>query len=65
MTQSPTREAASEILDKLDFNRKELEALARSRSVHVLKDDNVRRIKDKLIEAIVGSKLNSLAIRGK
>jgi hypothetical protein len=65
LAKAPTREAASEILEKLDFTRKELVALARPRSVHVTKDDNVQRIKEKLIEAIVGSRLNSLAIRGK
>jgi hypothetical protein len=52
LMKSATREAASDILDKLDLTRKEL-------------DDNVKRIKEKLIEAIVGSRLNSLAIRGK
>ena len=61
----PSREAAFEILERLSFTRKELEALARPRSVHVTKDDNVQRIKEKLVEAIVGSRLNSLAIRGK
>jgi hypothetical protein len=65
LTMAQTREAASEIIDKLNFTRKELEALARTRSVHVTKDDNVQRIKEKLVEAIVGSRLNSLAIRGK
>jgi hypothetical protein len=65
LLKASTREGASEILEKLNFTRKELEALARPRSVHVTKDDNVQRIKEKLIEAIVGSRLNSLAIRGK
>jgi hypothetical protein len=65
LMKSATREAASDILDKLDLTRKELVDLARPRSVHVTKDDNVKRIKEKLIEAIVGSRLNSLAIRGK
>ena len=60
-----TREAAYEILEKLDFTRRDLEAMARDRNVHVTKDDNVRRIKEKLVEVIVGSRLNSAAIRGK
>jgi hypothetical protein len=60
-----TREAAFEVLERLELTRKELEALARPRSVHFTKDDNVQRIKEKLVEAIVGSRLNSLAIRGK
>jgi hypothetical protein len=64
LMKAPTREAAFEILERLNFTRKELEALARPRSVHVTKDDNVQRIREKLVEAIVGSRLNSLAIRG-
>ena len=54
-----------QILEKLDFTRRDLEAMARDRNVHVTKDDNVRRIKEKLVEVIVGSRLNSAAIRGK
>jgi len=60
-----TREAAYEILEKLDFTRRGLEDMARDRNVHVTKDDNVQRIKEKLVEVIVGSRLNSAAIRGK
>jgi hypothetical protein len=65
LDKASTREAAFEILERLDLTRKELEGLARPRSVHFTKDDNVQRIKEKLVEAIVGSRLNSLAIRGK
>jgi hypothetical protein len=64
LTKVSTREAAFEILDKLGLTRKELEALARPRNIHVTKDDNVHRIKEKLVEAIIGSRLNSIAIRG-
>ena len=65
LMKASTREEASQILEKLGLTRRELEALARPRSVHLTKDDSVQRIKDKLIEAAVGSRLNSLAIRGK
>lgn len=64
LNKSTTREAASEVLEKLNLTRKELVAVARPRNVHVTKDDDVQRIKEKLIEAAVGSRLNSLAIRG-
>jgi hypothetical protein len=59
-----TREAASELLERLNLTRKELIAVARPRNVHVTKDDNVQKIKEKLVESVVGSRLNSLAIRG-
>jgi len=56
LAKSTTREEASEMLEKLNYTRKELEALARLRNVHVTKDDNVQRIKEKLLEAIIGSR---------
>lgn len=64
LNKSPTREAASELLEKLNLTRKELLAVARPRNVHVTKDDDVKRIKEKLVEAAIGSRLNSLAVRG-
>jgi len=65
LKKASTREAALEVLERLSFTRKELEALVRPLTVHVTKDDSVQRIKEKLVEAVVGSRLNSLAIRGK
>jgi hypothetical protein len=64
LTGMSTRVAGIELLDKADLSRKQLEALARLRSVHVTKDDNVAKIKEKLIEAIIGARLSSRAIRG-
>ena len=59
------REMAFKILDNPDLTRIELVDLARLQSVHVTKDDSVSRIKEKLVEMAIGSRLNSLAIRGK
>jgi len=59
-----TREEGTKLLDGLDLNRKELERLARLRDIHVSKDDNVSRIKEKVVEVVIGSRLNSRAIRG-
>jgi hypothetical protein len=64
LNKAATREAAFAVLEKLNLSRKELMAVARARSIHMTKDDDVRRIKEKLVEAAVGSRLNSLAIRG-
>jgi uncharacterized membrane protein YgaE (UPF0421/DUF939 family) len=59
-----TRDEGARLLDKLDLSRKELERIARLRNIHFTKDDNVPRIKEKLVEAIIGSRLSSRAIRG-
>lgn len=52
------------ILRDLNLSRRELLDLAHSRSIHIAKEDNVRKIEEKLVESIIGSKLNSKAIRG-
>lgn len=59
-----TRDEGWKLLDDLDLSRKELERLARMRDIHVSKDDNVPKIKEKVVEVIIGSRLSSLAIRG-
>ena len=59
-----TREEGAKLLDGLDLSRKELERLARMRDIHVSKDDNIIKIKEKLVEVIIGSRLSSRAIRG-
>jgi polynucleotide 5'-kinase involved in rRNA processing len=64
LNDSATREEGSILLDRLDLSRKELERLARLRDIHVSKDDNVSKIKEKLVEVIIGSRLSSRAIRG-
>ncbi len=59
-----TRQEGAELLDRQDFSRKELEKLAKLRNIHVSKVDNVAKIKEKLVEVIIGSRLSSRAIRG-
>jgi hypothetical protein len=62
---APDRETGAMLLRELSLSRRHLLELARSRSVHITKEDSLRRIEEKLIEAIIGAKLNSQAIRGK
>jgi hypothetical protein len=64
LSEMSKRTAGSRLLDESNLSRKQLEALARLRNVHVTKDDNVAKIKEKLIEAIIGARLSSRAIRG-
>lgn len=62
---APDREAGAMLLRELSLSKRDLLELARTRSVHITKEDSLRRIEEKLVEAIIGSKLNSQAIRGK
>jgi hypothetical protein len=62
--QFSTREEALDLLDRLRWSREELATLARRLNIHTTKDDNVGRIKEKLVEAVIGSRLSSAAIRG-
>ncbi len=64
LIESSTRDEGSKLLDELDLTRKELEKLARIRDIHITKDDNVAKIKEKLVEVVIGSRLSSRAIRG-
>ena len=64
LRRSENRDAGARILDTAGLNRKELELIARNHSIHVTKDDNIPRIKEKLVESIIGSRLNTNAIRG-
>lgn len=60
-----SREEGRDFIAEHLLNRKGLEALARLLSVPVMKSDNVERIKEKIIEASIGARLNSNAIQGK
>lgn len=64
LNESATRDEGASLLDRLDLSRKELDRLARLRDIHVSKDDNIAKIKEKIVEVIIGSRLSSRAIRG-
>lgn len=59
-----SREAAASYLGNLRLTRRDLTAMARRAHVHITKEDNVEQVEQKLVEALVGARLNSLAIRG-
>ncbi|PWE75872.1 hypothetical protein XF30_03005 [Bradyrhizobium sp. SUTN9-2] len=59
-----SREEGLQVLEQLDFKRKDLLALAKLRDVHTSKDDSVLRLREKLVERLIGARLNSQAIRG-
>jgi len=51
-------------LEAAQLTRRNLEALARSFEVPVRKEDNLERLRDRIIDATIGARLNSQAIRG-
>lgn len=59
-----SRDEGMEALKRLDLSRSELAIVARARNLHVMKEDKISRIQEKLVEAIIGSRLSSQAIRG-
>lgn len=59
-----TRLEGATLLETLKLNRSELVALAKAGNVHVMSEDTVKRLEEKLVESLIGSRLNSQAIRG-
>lgn len=53
------------ILHAAKLTRAELERMARSVDLPVLKQDSVGRLEEKIVEALIGSRLNSRAVRGR
>lgn len=47
------------------LTRMELERFARALDLPVMRQDSVGRLEDKILEALVGSRLNSRAVRGR
>lgn len=58
-------EAGFTILREAQLTRSDLERLSRSLDLPVTKNDSVGRLEEKVIEALIGSRLNSRAIRGR
>ena len=63
LSDAKTRDEALAILSSEAFVKKDLEGLARSLDLPVSREDNVDRLTSKIVEATVGSRLNSEAIR--
>lgn len=64
LTNKSSREEAVEFLDQLAPNKSVLIEAAKIREVHIVKQDTLKTISDKLIENVVGSRLDSARIRG-
>jgi hypothetical protein len=59
-----TREEAAAFLAALAPSKRVLTEAAKMREVHVVKQDTTKTISEKLIENVVGSRLDSARIRG-
>jgi hypothetical protein len=58
-------EAGFTILREAELTRSELERLSRSLDLPVTKQDSAGHLEEKVVEALIGSRLNSRAIRGR
>jgi hypothetical protein len=59
-----SRDEGLSLLSSTSLTRRELEALGRLLGTPILKTDNMERLTEKIIEASIGSRLSSEAIRG-
>jgi hypothetical protein len=64
LTGVESREAGQEYLDEQNLSRADLQALARVLDIPVRKGDNMYAIKESIVEATIGYRLRSDAIRG-
>ena len=64
LTKFPSRAEASQFMEATFDTKKTLDRIARHLDVPVLKQDKVETLRDKIIEATVGARLRSEAIKG-
>lgn len=58
------REIGYEILSKKFKTRKELEFFAKKINVYIMKQDKIDKVKEKIIEGVIGASLRSSVIQG-
>lgn len=61
---SADRISAMSVLKDVQLSRRELRLLGNKHNVHIVKEDTIENIETKIVEALVGSRLSSKAIRG-
>jgi len=64
LTELPTRERGNALLREKELNREALEALARHLQLPIQRDDTIERLRAKIVEHVIGSRLRSDAIQG-
>ena len=64
LSKARTKDEGINILRDGNLTRRALSQLAKECSVHIGKSDNYSIIETKIVDSVIGSKLNSIAIRG-
>jgi hypothetical protein len=59
-----SRDEGLDLLCEAKLSKKDLERLARAMDLPVVREDNSDKLRNKIVEAYIGSRLNSRAIRG-
>jgi len=65
LSEKQSREEIEDYFNLFEINRKTLEEICRSQDIPFSKKDNIRMLKDKIIEEFIGFKLRSKAIQDK
>ncbi|KXG86340.1 hypothetical protein [Agrobacterium bohemicum] len=65
LTGADTTEQGFAILTSIGMSRLELEQFSRFLDLPILKQDSVSRLQQKIVESLIGSRLNSKAVRGR
>lgn len=65
LKKSSSRDEGYTLIQQNKLNRKSLEGLGRILGTPILKTDNMERLTAKIVEASIGARLSSEAIRGK
>ena len=58
------REQGAQLLEESNLRRSDLETIMRHLGLPVRKDDNVERLKEKIVQHTIGARINSEAVRG-
>jgi hypothetical protein len=64
LAELPTRERGDALLREKGLNREALEALGRYLRLPIQRDDTIERLRAKIVEHVIGSRLRSDAIQG-
>jgi len=64
ITSLPTRQDAQALLDSRFPSKKALEIIARKLDIPIVRQDRIEDLRDKIVEATVGSRIRSQAIQG-
>ncbi|WP_141687803.1 hypothetical protein [Stappia indica] len=64
LARANSRQEGREILKEMKLTKVDLSRLGREFNIHITKSDGSEVVEDKIIEALIGGRLNSKAIRG-